>query len=208
MTAILDIDFVAKLTRLDLLRPLGDYLRKGRLQPYFQPSMVATFDLEKRMGSLKMLDSEAERAALAAFITKASKLELDDCGKQLIEHCHLVEGIDSGDALWLAAGACMKDALIFTHDKRALRAVASATSCKSIAERLAGRVVCLEQFMLQLIEQEGVVIVRKQVRSKPNVDPGLAAAFPTDRTPAADAQVTLNKAISELRYDTGKLLRN
>lgn len=206
MIAIIDNDFVSKLARIELLNAFHAVMSKRKIVPHLQPSIDGTFDLAKR-GALRKLATEAQRDSLAAFAAKAKRVSLDDCGIGLVETCHLVEGIDPGDAIWLSAGACNAQSIVFTSDKNALRAVANTPSCKEIADRLAGRVCCLEQFVLEQFEDLGYAMVRKGIIADPGADGALTNSVPSLATKRAEAEPALRHYIDRLRTETGALLK-
>lgn len=205
--AIIDIDLICKLARIGQLDALTAYLRKHQLTPLIQPTMVGTLDLENRRGVLHLLTTPEQKIAVAEFIRGMGVVELDPKGQELVGLCHLVEDIDPGDAIWLAAAASRPDYLVFTGDKRALRAVAKAEACTPIAEALRGRIVILEQLFIELIELSSYVMMRKAVREDPGADTMLASAFPEKATPSSEAIAKLQASVEKLRRETGPLLR-
>lgn len=207
MIAIVDNDVMAKLTRFSLLAAFVGYLQKRKLALELQPAIDGTFDLAGKTGDLSKLKNVACRNELAAVAAKASRIKLNAAGSQLLQSCHLVEGIDPGDAIWLSVGASDPNSTVFTGDKRALRAVARDGACKQIVAQLAGRVVCLEQLVMDLFDEVGYAVVRAGVRNAPDADPSTSSAFPDQLTKRAEASAKLTVQVDALRAGTGLLLR-
>lgn len=206
MIAICDNDVVAKLAQFSLLQDFLTHLRKQKLELQLQPNVEATFDLKNKSGTLKKLSSEAQRKEIAALVQKSQTVQLSAQGDEFVEMCHLVEGIDPGDAVWLGVGASTPGSMIFTGDKRALRAVSRETVCRPIAERLAGRVVCFEQIVLALFDEAGYPVLRSRIRAAPEVDISVCSAFPAATVTRADATAKLGQFIERLRSEVGALL--
>ena len=204
--AIVDIDVICKLTRLSQLDAFQKYLRDRNLTALLQPSIDATLDLDNRRGIVHLLASQEQKATVAAFARGVGRVELNERGQELIELCHLVEDVDPGDAIWLAAAASMPDCVVFTGDKRALRAVCGAEACAPIVQAISGRVVCLEQIILELFDPS-YVMLRAAVREDPAADAVIANAFPAKATPKAEATAALLAEVEKLRRETGPLLR-
>jgi hypothetical protein len=205
--AIVDNDVMAKLTRYGLLSPFLDDLARSKRELRLTPRIVATFDLENRGGKLDKLDTEAQRAALAAVAIPAKKIALNSHGQKLVDMCHNVEGIDPGDSVWLAAGASEADALVYTGDKVALRAAAGDVACRPLVALLAGRCHCLEQIILGMFDTHGIAPVRKAVLNHPDVDGAIPKAFAKGLvTTKAEASAVLLHEIDQLRARCAPLL--
>lgn len=116
-------------------------------------------------------------------------------------------GIDAGEAVMFAATARRGDFILATGDKVCLRALAGCPECKSIAERMAGRVICLEQVVQRCIGTRGFAAVSGKIIPALDCDQALNAIFGTGLTAsAAGVEDGLNSYIRELRGATGNLL--
>jgi hypothetical protein len=111
-----------------------------------------------------------------------------------------VEGIDTGEVVLFAAAACMRHALLATGDKRSLRALASTPSCRSVALRIAGRVICFEQIIRKAIDHCGFPKVRDKVAPARDCDTGLRAIFGSGiESTETNVLAGLDAYIAELR---------
>jgi hypothetical protein len=118
-----------------------------------------------------------------------------------------VEGIDPGEQVLFGATAYYDTFLLATGDKRCLRALAADSACRSIYERLSGRVCCLEQIVSLLIPHFGFEEVRSRIVPARECDTALKAAFGSGLA-AEEPPVLQHLAnrINELRAETGALL--
>tara|TARA_R110000787_G_scaffold249816_1_gene355402 strand:+ start:1226 stop:1858 length:633 start_codon:yes stop_codon:yes gene_type:complete len=206
LLAICDNDFLAKLTRFGLLNSFESRIRRERGRISYQPSIEGTFDLQNKVGSNLKLPKFEHRDQLRKFVEKHTSISLDDCGKRLVTCCYMVNGIDVGDAVWLAAAACDSNSVVYTHDKNALRAVAREKACTQVNNRLSGRVRCLEQEMLMQIDDVGFAVVRAGVAAEPEADKAMINAFCQPNATRAAAKTKLIEYIEKLRAETGNLL--
>jgi hypothetical protein len=116
-----------------------------------------------RPKAIKRLGAEIA-ARLVEFLETVK--EIDDHSQE--DH-DLLEGlddsieIDAGEIVLLAATAKLSDYLLWTGDKRCLRAVASRPECAEIAFRIKGRVTCFEQIIRRIIDVSGYDIVKAKV---------------------------------------------
>ena len=85
--------------------------------------------------------------------------------------------LDVGEAALLAATCEVSPFIFMTGDKRCLRDLAKKVELAEVAERLRGRVICLEQVILLLIRQQGVETIKQQVLPMLDCDTSLKACF-------------------------------
>lgn len=118
-----------------------------------------------------------------------------------------VEGIDSGEALLVTVALADPEALILTGDKKFLKAFEN-SGLADLLEPLAGRFVCIEQLMLELIAQEAdFVKIERRVRQAPTCEWSIAEAFQGRPEPdSATVSQRLQAVVEELRAATGNLL--
>ena len=69
--------------------------------------------------------------------------------------------LDVGEAALLAATCEVSPFIFMTGDKRCLRDLAKKVELAEVAERLRGRVICLEQVILLLIRKQGVETIKQ-----------------------------------------------
>lgn len=119
-----------------------------------------------------------------------------------------VMGIDQGEAL-LFSFASREESLLLTGDKRSLMALASESSCREIAARLEGRVICLEQMVQHAIAFAGFSVAREKMVSALSADKVVQVAFGSGLATEQDAAMrALEYYVDDLRKQTGGLLRS
>lgn len=120
--------------RLPSLLPM---LRKGKTFAHYTPSVQA--------------------AALKQCASVAPVPHVPD--PDLAQSLAAVREIDQGEALLFGVMAEQPHYLLTTHDKHALRSLSRTASVRHIRVAVAGRVICLETVLLELIERLGVASV-------------------------------------------------
>lgn len=97
---------------------------------------------------------------------------------------------------------------LLTGDKRSLRALATEPGCAPIVERLAGRVVVLEQIVRAIVTTYPFEIIRDKVVPAVAVDTAIRAVWGSGAlAKRADVLAGLDAYIRDLRGQTGGLLR-
>jgi len=74
-----------------------------------------------------------------------------------------VVGIDVGERLLFATAAASDSTVVATGDKQSLLALANDPRCAAVHERLRGRLICLEQIVLQILAHNAFADVRARV---------------------------------------------
>ncbi len=117
-----------------------------------------------------------------------------------------VVGIDAGEVVLFAVAAADPDGLLLTGDKKALRAFATSGATEML-QRLKGRVICLEQLLLQVVESQTFDVVRDAVAPQRNVDGATKTIFANGTmTEEAHAMEGLTSFLGALQQETGHLL--
>ncbi|WP_460207312.1 hypothetical protein [Scytonema sp. NUACC21] len=120
-----------------------------------------------------------------------------------------VEGIDPGERILISATKYETSFYLTTGDKRCLTALAAATQLVEIRQRLIGRVVCLEQLILKLIDQKGFDEVLAKVLPAREYDTALKAIFGSGEKATQESVLqALEGYIEDLRKRTEGLLAN
>jgi hypothetical protein len=116
--------------------------------------------------------------------------------------------IDGGEAILYGATKFLQDFIVATGDKRSLRALASDVRCQDICNRLRGRVLCLENLLLKLIEAEGFTFVQKRVAPMCSCDDCVEEAFAGGKPnmPECETRKWLTSFVDELQQETNGLL--
>lgn len=118
-----------------------------------------------------------------------------------------VPGIDTGEAILFLAAAAHDGYVLATGDKRSLRALTERAECSGVLAGLKGRVVCLEQLVLRLIDVLGFEEVRSRIVPALSCDNALRVAFGAGLgTSEANAKEALENYVDELRGLPGELL--
>lgn len=116
-------------------------------------------------------------------------------------------GIDQGEAVLYASTATLDDFALVTGDKASLKALAGSAECQPIVNRLAGRVICLEQIIQRCVNHAGFDTVKNKVVPARGCDKALGAIFGSGLTTnATSVHEGLSSYISHLRSATGNLL--
>lgn len=121
--------------------------------------------------------------------------------------CLSVEGIDSGEALLVAATKEEANFYILTSDKRFLKALSN-FNLANIKQRLCQRIICLEQLLINLISNDNDFDkIRRRIISSDLCNQNIAEVFADGKlTKKETALVILEDRVKELRSVTGDLL--
>lgn len=118
-----------------------------------------------------------------------------------------IEGIDQGEMVLIASTQTESSFYLATGDKRCLCALATAPGLVEVRQRLEGRVVCLEQLILKLVETQEFEDILTKVLPAREYDTALRAVFGSgERTTRSDVLLALNGYIENLRSETKRLL--
>lgn len=118
-----------------------------------------------------------------------------------------IEGIDPGETTLISATKGVESFYLITGDKRCLIALAEASQLVEIRQRLLGRVICLEQIILKLIETQGFNEVLVKVLPGREYDTALKAIFGSgEKATQENVLQMLEGYIGELRIKTSGLL--
>jgi hypothetical protein len=131
--------------------------------------------------------------------------DVNDTVTEELNQLRQVEGIDEGEAALIVATRSQTDFLLLSGDKRCMRGLARIP--EQIYKRLSGRVICLEQIILKLIEVKGFVFVRDRILPMVSCDKSLQICFGVS-SPATEENVIegLNSYINDIRQQAPNLL--
>lgn len=167
MRLLVDTDIFCKLGIADLLdEALGEFeaTRADCLRLPALPYMLRRGSLVRRFGQDQCARLQELASTLAPLGTPS-----DEWLSVLVE----VHAVDAGEAQLLATAAGGR-AILFSGDKRALRAVAG---IPGIHEPLRGRVVVLEALLLALCQRYGADRIRGSVASLTAYDHAIRICF-------------------------------
>lgn len=119
------------------------------------------------------------------------------------------DDIHEGEATLILATRGEIDFLLLSGDKKFMKALAKIPD-KTIYNRLCGRVICLEQFVLKLIEVKGFIWVKERVLPvlpERDCDGALKACFGSgEQATEANVRETLSSYIKEVTDAAPNLL--
>ena len=201
LTCFLDNDIVIKLSAFDLFDGAITILNLDWEQLRVYSAAQYTF----RGKSYIAQYSESVCQKAIAITQKCQKVEADNS----IEFTLLnkVKNIDEGEAALIAATADKDVFLLTTGDKKCLKALATDPNLESVCKRLCGRVICLEQIILKLIEVKGFEFVRDRVLPMVGCDKSLQICFGYSTLATEENVIAgLNSYINEIRQQAPDLL--
>ena len=206
MKSFVDNDIIHKLAALDLLGEADRIFGAGRDERIVLPTARFKFLLHQRAKAEQRYGLSVVpriETFLGSATELASAMNEDD---QAI--LNKVVGIDQGEALFFSAASRDPDSVLFTGDKRSLRALASAPTCAEIVARLRSRVVCFEQVVVIAIRELGFGAVRDRALGALGSDRVLQSAFGSGAA-ATEANVTaaLRAYVPSTEADGAGLLR-
>ena len=131
--------------------------------------------------------------------------DVDDAVAQELAELKQVEGIHEGEQTLIVATRSQTDFLLLSGDKNCMRGLEAIP--EPIYRRLCGRVICLEQIILKLIEVKGFEFVRDRVLPMASFDKSLQICFGLV-TPATEENVIagLNSYINDIQQQVPNLL--
>ncbi|HBE66919.1 MAG TPA: hypothetical protein DDW52_02090 [Planctomycetaceae bacterium] len=127
----------------------------------------------------------------------------------IMEQLQPIAGLDPGEITLLASAANSDSSIVFTGDKRCIRALADGVP--SVASLLAGKIWTVEQVILGTIDQHGFSYVSEKVCRSFNgdisIDTAISTAFSYGVEPSeGECVACLTAYVEELRDATGSLL--
>lgn len=201
---LIDNDAILKLGRYDLLSKLSAVIGSDLTDVRTLPT--AKYTLLPAANRLKRCKDPASANRVEAFLATSTPLEEGAADAEVLDQLNESPGIDSGEALLIAAAAANSDAVIITGDKRALLALCSDSALGPIAATLSGRIISLE-ILLEMYVDNDFENTQQCVRSQPDVDKALSIIFgkisPRDEASVRDA---LGSYTRDLQRQTGPLL--
>lgn len=115
--------------------------------------------------------------------------------------------LDTGESLLTAISLARSFDLLLTGDKRAIAAIETLLDHVSGLIPLSGRVACLEQIALSLIEAVGIEVVRAGVCGCPQADTALAICFSCSVPSLSFDPAGLRSYIESMRLRASRILR-
>ncbi len=115
--------------------------------------------------------------------------------------------LDEGESILFSICATRGLPLLFTGDKRSIRALAKMPDTFGVKGKLTGQIWCLEQLVLRLSNRDDFEGLCRQIAVLPDVDDALRAIIRHHSTiNVSDVRAGLASYIQDLRDDVGDLL--
>lgn len=204
MRLFFDNDLVSKLAHLDLLdvgvESLGSTMAEVRVLPTARYKLL----VHKPAKGIERHGPEVH-ARLTRFLGQVAACQDAPDPQDAV----LGSVLDAGEAILVSHASRVPDSLMATGDKRAIRSLAAAPQCAAITRRLRGRVLCLEQVLLRIVDGIGFETVRDRVVATGRIDfdTVVRSAFGSGaRSEERNACGSLERRVRELMRDDGSLL--
>jgi hypothetical protein len=154
-----------------------------------------------RRAEAKLFADASVALSLAARLSQT--IELPEPDANVLSVLQIEPGIDAGELLLFGALVATPQAILLTGDKRALRAI-SQTDIRSLCR---GRIVCVEQLLLQALYRLGAPTLVAQVRQWEQRDKTALAIFSRSGDKSdADIREGLNSYLRALDGEAPGLL--
>lgn len=207
---LLDNDIVLKVAAFELIDDVLSLLTIDGERPAILG--VGRFVVVRKAGrSLRFQDSLAVVASVEAFLDQLNVVEPSDDELELaadLEATGMQEGVDfdAGEAQLLAVVLNRSTPAMATGDKRAVIAMFKL----GIPETF-GKVICLEQLLIVLLERWVTDELRAKVCAEPSADRAISSCFAcasisTTATAAGSIDLGLQSYIADLRAKSGPVL--
>lgn len=177
---------------------------------------AAPFVITRQLKKKALLgDKSLILKSLEDFFREATRLEPQEEEQRLAaefefaaQRKHL--SLDSGESQLCAMVVVRNMDVLATGDKRAVLSIAQLMIDDDRLNALMGRVRCLEQIVLSIIQNEEPFFVRSCICSEPSVDRALNSCFAchSQKICRDDIEQGLNSYISHLRSGSSELLAN
>ena len=210
MALLVDNDVVDKLAELDLLQEAGEILRSRF------GSLVILDTLKYKLCPKKLSKRKKRNATVMSRIEMFIKEDIIEISPEVKAEflLHAIEstgGLDVGEMQLLQVLLDKESDMLFTGDKRFLKALVSVDSLNEHLEQVSERFICFEQIICFLIMELGFEFIKDKflqaLDAGIQVDRALKICFEGQRN-AVEERVTeaLNSYITSLRKESGQLL--
>lgn len=202
---LVDNDFLIKLARWDLL---GEFVAAFGTNPRYVRALVS---LRGRAVSsdghpnLRLCGTAGAAHRLKAFLSTASApLPVDQA---FLAVATGIGNLDFGEATLLGALCGGGGNYFYTGDKRAIKALAQLNGGQ-FDSKYRGKIICLEQALLFMIEQQGFGVIRDGLCSDLAADQGIANLLVGGAQTSRETFCKgLRSEIDQLQTECGGLLR-
>jgi hypothetical protein len=201
----LDTDITRKLIAFGLFDEAIALLEITKADLRTLPTAKFVLDRQRKKQKLHTPKVWTEIMALVESCATISKITEDFAEEKQLEE--LKEVIHEGEAALILATKGEINFFLLSGDKKFMKALALIPD-KTIYNRLCGKVICLEQFVLKLIEVKGFIWVKERVLPERDCDKALIACFGSgEKAIEAHVRETLISYIKEVTDAAPNLLR-
>lgn len=176
MLHLVDNDVVVKLARWDLLNTTVKYWGGHHCIRRIGSLLYSVCHPDKPKKALSRCGTQDAIERIKEFIRSVEPIPLpQDIGTLAV--LNDIGGLDEGEALLLAFCTHEPNSWSFTGDKRAIEALASASTAHHIRRLLEGRIYCLEQLVAQLCFEEAHDTICGKIRNDKAADTAVSCAI-------------------------------
>lgn len=207
MRLLVDNDVIHKLAAYDLLPAALRCLLGDGCDFLVGPRTRFSMFVRKQQEKGQRRYGAEVHGRIVSFVTQTRALEHASDSAD-VDALAAIDEIDAGEKLLFAAAARDYEAMVATGDWRSIEALAGAKTCTGIVQRLASRIVIVEQFLLAAIRDQGFAAVRAKVVANITVDTGIHAwAFGSgERAEEVAACAGLRNRVADLRSRAAGML--
>lgn len=197
---VIDVDALVKLAHWGLL---GELQGATGVPPERQATVESIrFRAARRDGKL-FRDPTVADALAAALVHFGAAWNPDT---DVVTRLQGVAGLDAGEVTLIAMLCSDPHALLVTGDKRALRAL-TAPGLEDLVERIAGRILCLEQVLLSTLDRMGAGALAAAIEPHRELDSAVRCAVPlASHAVELEVRTGLGSYINDLRAQAPLLL--
>ncbi len=196
---LVDSDVLIKLAHWGLLDQLASSFDLDRSQV----SALASLQFRALRRDGKLFHTPAAADALAGYLSDTS--EIPGGRPEDLSRLQGITNLDAGEIELVAACLADPDALLISGDKRAVIALAELGPA-DVANRLEGRVICLEQLLRMIAGRSGSACVIEGVRVRRELDAALRSVVGPQGCTDAHFLEGMASYVSDLRRQTASLL--
>ena len=202
----LDNDIIRKLIAFGLFNEAIALLQITKADLQILPTAKFYFRREQNERRIHTPEVWTEIMALVESCATISETNYDSAEAEQLEQ--FKDDIHEGEVTLILATRGEIDFLLLSGDKKFMKAFALIPDT-AIYNRLCGRVICLEQFVLKLIEVKGFRWVKERVLPERDCDGALKACFGSgEQATEANVRETLISYIKEVTDAAPNLLMN
>jgi hypothetical protein len=202
MVCFLDNDVILKLTACDLF---WEAIATLNVTPADLRVLDTARPVFQNSANVKSRYPEEIRNAAIAIVRQCQKVSI--VKNETFKALQQIDDIDQGEATLISALPPESPFWLITGDKRCLCAIAHHPQLNSVRQKLKGRVICLEQLILKLLNTHSFDFVLAKILPARDYDTALKSCFGsgTEATPENVTQA-LKAYIADLRQNSGELL--